>query len=227
MTNAKSRRKGANDSKTTTGNGLKRTTARKAGQLKSIAKPAAHQGPRPTSQPTTRHASKKATSLRTSERIRDKIGASKRKKLGLNLVSANGANGRIYRIIDRAASRQRSAMRSRRPVAKKTTRMSLDAGPPQVSEKEVQAAEVQVAAEDMTDRFGLVRDDCDLSLRAPGGATIEAMARPAPGLVRTTPARKPRTEWDCHFAARAISSSNARKPWRSRSRRCTPSTSWC
>ena len=89
-------------------------------------------------------------------------------------------------------------MRSRRPVAKKTTRMSLDAGPPQVSEKEVQAAEVQVAAEDMTDRFGLVRDDCDLSLRAPGGATIEAMARPAPGLVRTTPARKPRTEWDCH-----------------------------
>jgi hypothetical protein len=38
MTNAKSRRKGApraNDSKTTTANGVKRTTALKAGQLKS------------------------------------------------------------------------------------------------------------------------------------------------------------------------------------------------
>ena len=42
MTNAKSRRKGApraNDSKTTTANGVKRTTALKAGQLKSITKP--------------------------------------------------------------------------------------------------------------------------------------------------------------------------------------------
>jgi hypothetical protein len=126
MTNAKSRRKGAscaNDSKTTTGNGVKRTTARKAGQLKSIAKPAAHQGPRPTSQPTTRHASKKANIIAMlrapggatieamaraakwqSHSVRGFLAGVVRKKLGLNLVSANGANGRIYRIIDSTAS---------------------------------------------------------------------------------------------------------------------------
>jgi hypothetical protein len=44
------------------------------------------------------------------------------------------------------------------------SKLGLDAGPPQVGEKKVQAAEVQVAAEDMADRFGLVRNDCDFSV---------------------------------------------------------------
>ena len=36
------------------------------------------------------------------------------------------------------------------------TEFGLDAGAPEVSEKEVQAAEVQIAAKNMTDRSGLV-----------------------------------------------------------------------
>ena len=61
MTQAKSKRKPASRaSKTKTGNNVKRTTARKAVQLKPATKPAAHQRPRPTSQPTTRRTSKKA-----------------------------------------------------------------------------------------------------------------------------------------------------------------------
>src|SRR5262245_6801079 len=35
------------------------------------------------------------------------------------------------------------------------TELGLDSSPPQVSEKKVQTAEVEVAAEDMTDRFRL------------------------------------------------------------------------
>ena len=42
--------------------------------------------------------------------------------------------------------------------------LGFDASPPQVSEKMVQAAEFQVASEDMADRFGLGRNDCDLSV---------------------------------------------------------------
>ena len=123
MTNAKSRRKcasRANDSKTTTTNGVKRAPARKAGQRKSIATPAAHQ---PKSQPITRRASKKANiiamlrapsgaTIETMARaakwqphsVRGFLAGVVRKKLGLNLVSADGANGRIYRIIDSTAS---------------------------------------------------------------------------------------------------------------------------
>ena len=126
MTNAKSRRKRAsraNDSETTAANGVKPTTARKAGQLKSIAKPGAHQRPRLTLQPSTRRASKKANIIAMlrapggatieamaraatwqPHSVRGFLAGVVRKKLGLTLVSANGANGRVYRIIDSAAS---------------------------------------------------------------------------------------------------------------------------
>jgi Protein of unknown function (DUF3489) len=126
MTNAKSRRKcaaRANDNKTTTANDVKRTTASKAGQLKSITKPAAHQRPRPTSQPTTRPASKKANIIAMlrapggatidamaraakwqPHSVRGFLAGVVRKKLGLTLVSADGENGRVYRIMDRTAS---------------------------------------------------------------------------------------------------------------------------
>ena len=126
MTKAKSKRTAAlraNDSKTTTANGVKRTTARKAIQLKSITKPAAHQQPRPVSQPTGRRASKQAliiAMLRASggatiesmaratnwqpHSIRGFLAGVVRKKLGLTLVSANAENGRVYRITDCTAS---------------------------------------------------------------------------------------------------------------------------
>jgi Protein of unknown function (DUF3489) len=126
MTKAKSRRKCAsreNDSKTTTANGVKRTTARKAIQLKSITKPPAHQRPRPVSQPTGRRASKQALIIamlrapggatieamaRTAKwqphSVRGFLAGVVRKKLDLTLVSADGKNGRVYQITDRAAS---------------------------------------------------------------------------------------------------------------------------
>jgi hypothetical protein len=44
------------------------------------------------------------------------------------------------------------------------TEFGLDAGLPQVSEKKIQAAEVEVAAIDVTDRCGLVRNDRNLSI---------------------------------------------------------------
>ena len=46
----------------------------------------------------------------------------------------------------------------------KLTQFGLNAGPPQVSEKKIQAAEVEVAAEDMPDGLGLGRNDRDLSI---------------------------------------------------------------
>ena len=125
MTKAKSKRKPAsraNDSKTKTCNGVKRTTARKAGQLKPVTT-AAHQQPRSASRPTARHQSKKAhiiTMLRVPggvtieamaraanwqpHSVRGFLAGVVRKKLGLNLISAAGDSGRVYRIADRSAS---------------------------------------------------------------------------------------------------------------------------
>ena len=126
MTKAKSKRKPAsraNDSKTKTRNSVKRTTARKAVQLKPVTKPAAHQRPRSASQPTARRESKKAliiamlrapggATIEAMARaakwqphsVRGFLAGVVRKKLGLTLVSADGANGRVYRITDRTAS---------------------------------------------------------------------------------------------------------------------------
>ena len=126
MTKAKSKRKPAsraNDSKTKTRNSVRRTTARKAGQLKPVTEPAAHQQPRSASQPTARRESKKAhiiamlrapggVTIEAMARaakwqphsVRGFLAGVVRKKLGLTLVSADGANGRVYRITDRTAS---------------------------------------------------------------------------------------------------------------------------
>ena len=126
MTKAKATRKPvsrASNSKTKTRNRVTRTTARKAAQFKSDAKPAAHQRPRAASQPTARHESKKAhiiAMLRTPggatieamaraakwqpHSVRGFLAGVVRKKLGLSLVSADGEKGRVYRIVDRTAS---------------------------------------------------------------------------------------------------------------------------
>ena len=125
MTKAKSKRTSAraNDRKTKTRNSVRRTTARKAVQLKLVTKPAAHQRPRAASQPTAGRESKKAhiiAMLRVpggatieamaraakwqSHSVRGFLAGVVRKKLGLTLVSADGANGRIYRIIDSTSS---------------------------------------------------------------------------------------------------------------------------
>jgi hypothetical protein len=126
MTKAKSRRKPApctNDSTTKTRNSVKRMTARKIGQLKSVTEPAAHQRPRAASQPTARHESKKAhiiAMLRAPggvtigaiaragkwqpHSVRGFLAGVVRKKLGLNLISVAGDSGRVYRITDRVAS---------------------------------------------------------------------------------------------------------------------------
>ena len=119
MTKAKSRRKPASrtsDSKTR--NSVRRTTARK-----SVIEPAAHQRPRSASQPTARRESKKAhiiamlrapggVTIEAMARaakwqphsVRGFLAGVVRKKLGLNLISAAGDSGRVYRIADRSAS---------------------------------------------------------------------------------------------------------------------------
>ena len=126
MTKAKSKRKPAlreNNSKTKTRNSVKRTTAHKAVQLKLVTKPAVHQRPRSASQPIARHQSKKAliiamlrapggVTIEAMARaakwqphsVRGFLAGVVRKKLGLTLVSADGENGRVYRITDRTAS---------------------------------------------------------------------------------------------------------------------------
>ena len=123
MTQAKSKRKPASRaSKTKTGNNVKRTTARKAVQIKLVTKPAARQQPRSAPQPTARRESKKAhiiAMLRApggatieamaraakwqTHSVRGFLAGVVRKKLGLTLVSADGEKGRVYRITDRTA----------------------------------------------------------------------------------------------------------------------------
>jgi hypothetical protein len=121
MTKAKSKRKPtsrANNSETKSC----RTTARVTGQLKSVTEPTPHQRPRSTSQPTAHRESKKAhiiamlrapggVTIEAMARaakwqphsVRGFLAAVVRKKLGLTLVSADGENGRVYRITDRTA----------------------------------------------------------------------------------------------------------------------------
>jgi hypothetical protein len=125
MTNAKPKRKPAsraNDSKTKTRNSVKRTTARKAVQLKPVTT-AAHQRPRSISRPTAYRETKKAhiiamlrapggATIEAMARaanwqphsVRGFLAGVVRKKLGLTLVSADVENGRVYRITDRTAS---------------------------------------------------------------------------------------------------------------------------
>ena len=126
MTKAKSKRKLAlrtNDSTTETRSNVKQMTARKVRKPKSVTEPAAHQQPRSVSQPSTRRESKKAhiiTMLRVPggatieamaraakwqpHSVRGFLAGVVRKKLGLTLVSADGENGRVYRIMDRTTS---------------------------------------------------------------------------------------------------------------------------
>jgi hypothetical protein len=121
MTKAKSKRKPvslANDSKTKTGNSVKRTIAPSV-QIK----PAAHQQPQPAPQPPASRESKMAriiamlrapggTTIEAMARaanwqphsVRGFLAGVVRKKLGLTLVSADDEHGRVYRITDRTAS---------------------------------------------------------------------------------------------------------------------------
>ena len=126
MTKTRSKRKPvarAGDRKPTNRNSVRRTTAHKAVQLKLVTKPAVHQRPRSASQQITRHQSKKAliiamlrapggVTIEAMARaakwqphsVRGFLAGVVRKKLGLTLVSADTANGRVYRITDRTAS---------------------------------------------------------------------------------------------------------------------------
>jgi hypothetical protein len=125
MPKTKSKRKiasSASDSKTKTRNSVRGTTARKTVQLKLVTKPPAHQQPQ-SAQPTARRESKKAhiiAMLRTPggatieamaraakwqpHSVRGFLAGVVRKKLGFTLASADGENGRVYRITDRMAS---------------------------------------------------------------------------------------------------------------------------
>ena len=111
-----------NDSKTKTSNSVRRTTAPKAKRLNSIAEPAARQQPRSAAQPIRRESKKACiiamlrapggVTIEAMARaanwqphsVRGFLAGVVRKKLGLTLVSADGANGRVYRITDRTAS---------------------------------------------------------------------------------------------------------------------------
>ena len=130
MTKAKSKRKPAsrtNDSKIKTANSARRTV-RKAVQLKSIVRPAAHQRLGSESQPAARRESKKAhiiamlrvpggVTIEAMARaanwqphsVRGFLAGVVRKKLGLNLISVAGDSGRVYRIADRSATTDKTS----------------------------------------------------------------------------------------------------------------------
>jgi hypothetical protein len=125
MTKAKSKRKPAshpNDRKTKTHNSVRHTSARNAVHPKSDTELAAPQQPRSASQPIARRESKRAqiiamlrapggATIEAMARaakwqphsVRGFLAGVVRKKLGLTLVSADGDNGRVYRITDRTA----------------------------------------------------------------------------------------------------------------------------
>jgi Protein of unknown function (DUF3489) len=124
MTKAKSKHKPAsraNDGKTKTRNSVRRTTARVP--LKPVTKPATHQQPQSAPQPIVCRESKKAriiamlrapagATIEAMARaakwqphsVRGFLAGVVRKKLRLTLVSADGENGRVYRITDRTAA---------------------------------------------------------------------------------------------------------------------------
>ena len=112
-----------NSGKKNTRRSAAQTAARKAVKLKPGTKSAATQQPRSASQQTGRSESKKARIIAMLQgqggatidamtratgwqqhSIRGFLAGVVRKKLGLNLVSADGDKGRIYRITDRMTS---------------------------------------------------------------------------------------------------------------------------
>ena len=120
MTKAKSKRKPASpasDSKTKTRKSVRRKTAHKSGQLKPAPESATGQQPPSASQPSARRESKTAhiiamlqapagATIEAMARaakwqphsVRGFLAGVVRKRLGLTLVAADGANGRVYRI---------------------------------------------------------------------------------------------------------------------------------
>ncbi len=126
MTKPNSKRTSATpvgDSKTKSRKSMRRTTAHKSGQLKPATASASRKRLRSASQQSTRRESKKAyiiamlrapggATIEAMARaakwqrhsVRGFLADVVRRKLGLNLVSADGEKGRVYRITNSMAS---------------------------------------------------------------------------------------------------------------------------